>query len=67
LQNNQDMKISSAHQSSSSNIFGVCSFADAPSASQLEHTHLLSHLQTLAEQSSYENFINLPGLFNQHF
>ncbi len=67
LQNNRAMKISSAHQASSTNIFGVWSFADAPSASQLDHTHLLSHLQTLAEQSSYENFISLPGLLNQHF
>jgi hypothetical protein len=67
LQINQAMKTSSAHQSSSSNIFGVWSFAGAPSRSQLKHTNLLSHLQTLAEQSSYENFISLPGLFNQHF
>ncbi len=67
LQINQAMKTSSANQGSSSNIFGVWSFAGAPSTSQLKHTHLLSHLQTLAEQSSYENFISLPGLFNQHF
>jgi hypothetical protein len=67
LQNNQAMKISSAHQSSSFDIFGVWSFADAPSASQLNHTHLLSHLQSLAEQSNYEIFISPPELIFRHF
>jgi hypothetical protein len=67
LQNNQAMKISSAHQSSSFNIFGVWGFDDAPSASQLNQTHPLSHLQSLAEQSSYENFISPLDLIVQHF